>query len=99
MESVCIMKGVKPDKMLIKTEIGDTRSVDDYWTAARRMLKDNHFLNSLKSYDKENIPPEIIAIIRNDYLNKPEFDPTIIKNVSSACEGICKWVCRAHILF
>lgn len=55
MEAVCIMKGVKPDKMLVKTEIGDTRSEDDYWTASKRMLKDVHFLKSLKEYDKVRI--------------------------------------------
>lgn len=78
--------------MLVKTEIGDTRTVDNYWTAARRMLKDLHFLQSLKDYDKDNIPPEVIAQIRADYISRPEFRPELIRNVSSACEGICTWV-------
>lgn len=81
MEAICIMKGVKPDKMLVKTEIGDMRSVDDYWTAARRMLKDIHFLDSLKEYDKDDVSPEIMKVIREDYITKPDFDPKIIKKV------------------
>ena len=81
MEAICIMKEVKPDKMLVKTEIGDMRSVDDYWTAARRMLKDIHFLDSLKEYNKDNISPEIMKVIREDYITKPDFDPVIIKKV------------------
>lgn len=92
MEAVCIMKRVKPEKMLVETEIGDMKSVNDYWTPARRMLKDLSFLNSLKEYDKDNIDADIIAIIRKDYISKPDFQPEIIKKVSTACEGICKWV-------
>ena len=38
------------------------------------------------------MPAEIMSIIRDEYINRPEFDPSLIKRVSSACEGICKWV-------
>lgn len=50
------------------------------------------FLDSLKEYDKDNIPPNIINKIRRNYISNPEFVPSLIKNVSSACEGLCKWV-------
>lgn len=56
------------------------------------MLGDMKFLESLKEYDKDRIPAPIIKKIRDKYINNPEFDPAIIKNVSSACEGLCKWV-------
>jgi len=26
------------------------------------------------------------------YVANPEFDPSLVKNASKACEGICKWV-------
>ena len=26
------------------------------------------------------------------YISNPEFDPNLIKNASTACEGLCKWV-------
>lgn len=26
------------------------------------------------------------------YTNNPEFDPAVIKKVSVACEGLCRWV-------
>lgn len=26
------------------------------------------------------------------YISNPEFDPALIKNASTACEGLCKWV-------
>jgi len=56
------------------------------------MLGDLKFLETLKEYDKDNIPTPVIKKIREKYINNPDFDPAIIKNVSSACEGLCKWV-------
>jgi len=25
-------------------------------------------------------------------MNNPEFDPVVVKNASTACEGLCRWV-------
>ena len=50
------------------------------------------FLESLKLFDKENIPVAIIRKIREKYVTNPDFHPSLIKNVSSACEGLCSWV-------
>lgn len=57
-----------------------------------QMLGDMKFLESLKEYDKDHIPAPVMKKIREQYINNPAFDPAIIKNVSSACEGLCKWV-------
>ena len=51
-----------------------------------------NFLAALKEFDKDNIPEPIIKKIRQKYISNPDFDPEKIKNVSSACEGLCKWV-------
>ena len=56
------------------------------------MLGDLKFLDSLREYDKDNIPAPLINRIRKNYISNPDFDPAIIKNSSSACEGLCKWV-------
>ncbi|XP_023932407.1 dynein heavy chain 3, axonemal [Lingula anatina] len=88
MEAVCIMKGQKPDK----TRDPSGKTVEDYWPVAKKLLGDLKFLESLKVYDKDNIPEATMKKIRKDYMNNPEFDPEIIKKVSSACEGLCKWV-------
>lgn len=50
------------------------------------------FLESLKLFDKDNIPVAIIRKIREKYVTNPDFHPSLIKNVSSACEGLCSWV-------
>ena len=56
------------------------------------MLSDLKFLDSLKEFDKDNIPAAYIKKIRDRYITNPDFNPDIIKNVSSACEGLCRWV-------
>ncbi|KAG7196964.1 hypothetical protein KM043_000229 [Ampulex compressa] len=89
MESICVLKQVKPDKV----QSADTGTiVEDYWKAALRVLSDAKFLDSLLSFDKDNIPERIIDKIRKDYLTNPDFDPEKIKKVSTACEGLCRWV-------
>jgi len=44
------------------------------------------------TYEKDNIPPEIMKKIREKYVTNPYFDPNLVKKVSTACEGLCKWV-------
>lgn len=56
------------------------------------MLGDLKFLDSLKEYDKDNIPTQIISKIRNQYISNKDFNPSLIKNVSRACMGLCKWI-------
>lgn len=56
------------------------------------MLGDLKFLDSLKEYDKDNIAPATISKIRTQYIVNPDFNPSLIKHVSSACMGLCKWV-------
>ncbi|KAJ8399895.1 hypothetical protein AAFF_G00406250 [Aldrovandia affinis] len=66
--------------------------VEDYWGCSKKLLSDMKFLENLKAFDKDNIPPANIKKIREKFIDNPEFQPSIIKNVSSACEGLCKWV-------
>ncbi|OAJ37962.1 hypothetical protein BDEG_21931 [Batrachochytrium dendrobatidis JEL423] len=91
MEAICIMKGLKPAR--VKDTAGSGKMVDNYWGPAQKMLSDSHFLQGLRSYDKDNIDPKIIERIRKTYIPNPDFDPNIVKNSSSAAEGLCKWVC------
>jgi dynein heavy chain len=90
MEAICIMKGIKPAR--IKDPGGSGKMVEDYWGPAQKLLGDSHFLQGLRTYDKDSIDPKIIDKIRKTYTNNPDFDPNIVKNSSSAAEGLCKWV-------
>lgn len=66
--------------------------IEDFWGPSKKLLSDLKFLDSLKSYDKDNIPAASIKKIRDKFIINPDFHPSVIKNVSSACEGLCKWV-------
>ena len=66
--------------------------IDDYWGPGQKMMGDIKFIDSLRAYDKDNIPKNIMKIIREKYVNNPYFDPNLVKKVATACEGLCKWV-------
>lgn len=66
--------------------------IEDYWGPSKKLLGDMKFLESLKAFDKDNIPAANIKKIREKFIDNPDFQPALIKNVSSACEGLCKWV-------
>ena len=89
MEAVCCMKGIKPAKV---KDPSTGKSQEDYWPEAQKMLADMKFLDSLREYDKDNINPAIIKVVRDKYITNPDFVPEVIQKVSSACEGLCKWV-------
>ncbi|KAM6899568.1 dynein axonemal heavy chain 3 [Xenentodon cancila] len=90
MESICIMKGITPERK--PDPSGSGKMIEDFWGPSKKLLGDLKFLESLKSYNKDNIPASYIKKIREKFINNPDFQPSVIKNVSSACEGLCKWV-------
>ncbi|KAJ3302063.1 Dynein heavy chain 7, axonemal [Kappamyces sp. JEL0829] len=90
MESICVMKDIKPDK--IPDPSGSGKMIQDYWKPSQKLLGDPAFLGSLKTYDKDNIPAAVIKRIREIYIPNPEFKPEKVKNASSAAEGLCSWV-------
>ncbi|KAJ0065373.1 hypothetical protein NL108_007570 [Boleophthalmus pectinirostris] len=90
MESICVMKGIKPERK--PDPSGSGKMIEDYWGPSKKLLGDLKFLDNLKAYDKDNIPAAFIKKIREKFIDNPEFQPAVIKNVSSACEGLCKWV-------
>ncbi|CAH1130366.1 unnamed protein product [Ceutorhynchus assimilis] len=89
MEAVCILKDIKPDKLPLPSGIG---TYDDYWGPSKKVLGDMKFLENLINFDKDNIPPRVMAKLKEQILNDENFDPDKVKTASSAAEGICKWV-------
>ena len=62
MEAVCIMRAMKPERKPDPT--GSGKMIEDFWGPSQKLLGDMKFLDALKSYDKDNIPPPIIKKIR-----------------------------------
>lgn len=55
------MKQVKPER---KPDLTTGRMVEEYWGSSVKILGDLKFLESLKQYDKDNIPPQVMKRIR-----------------------------------
>ncbi|KAJ3210279.1 Dynein heavy chain 7, axonemal [Dinochytrium kinnereticum] len=90
MEAVCVMKDIKPEK--IPDPSGSGRMIFDYWKSSLKMLGDPKFLESLKTFDKDDIPAHVIKKIRTTFIPNPEFKPEKVRNASSAAEGLCNWI-------
>ena len=62
MEAVCIMKGIKPERK--PDPSGSGKMIEDFWGPSQKLLGDMKFLDSLKTYDKDNIPVPNMKKIR-----------------------------------
>ncbi|XP_026763473.2 dynein axonemal heavy chain 12 [Galleria mellonella] len=90
MAAVCVMKGIPPDKIPDPDNPG--KKIFDFWGPSKRILGDMGFLDSLRNFDKDNIPVATMQKIRKEYLSNKDFKPHIIAKASAAAEGLCKWI-------
>lgn len=61
------------------------------WPDIKKVLASNFFAK-LKSYDKDNIPPKVVAAL-DKFVNKyPNFKPEIVKQSTEAGKSLCEWV-------
>jgi dynein heavy chain len=94
MEAMCLLKGLKPDK--IPDGGGGGKMVDDYWGPAKRILGEQKFLASMVSFEKDEINPKTMKLIRDKYLNNTEIDPEVTKQSIGAGDNIVaalyKWL-------
>ncbi|XP_044742046.1 dynein axonemal heavy chain 7-like [Chrysoperla carnea] len=89
MAAVCVIKEIKPDRL---PDAATGKKIIDYWGPSKRILGEMNFLQQLKEFDKDNIPPTVMVKIRKEYLPNKDFQPHIVAKASSAAEGLCKWV-------
>lgn len=67
MEAVCQMMSIKPKR--INDPADPSKKINDFWGPSQALLSDANFLLTLRNYDKDNIAPAIITIIRwGDYV-------------------------------
>ncbi|XP_071449339.1 dynein axonemal heavy chain 3-like [Hetaerina americana] len=95
MEAICVMKGIKPERK--PDPMGSGKMIEDFWGPSQKLLGDLKFLDSLKTYNKNNIAPPIMKRIRERFIPDRDFRPEKIKTVSNACEGLCKWVLAMEV--
>jgi hypothetical protein len=96
LEGVCVMMGVKAEK--IKDPNDQTKKIDDFFGPAKKMMGDvKMFIDSLKTYDKDNIDPKIMKVIREKYKPMEMLTPEAAAKGSSAAEGLCRWILAMEI--
>jgi dynein heavy chain len=61
------------------------------WDTAKKVMTDSQFMSKLQKYDKDNIEPKIIARMKRDYLQHPDFQLDNVKKVSKAATSLCMW--------
>ncbi|GLC77190.1 hypothetical protein PLESTF_001896200 [Pleodorina starrii] len=88
MQAVCMLKGLQPTKV---KDANTGKFVMDWWETSKRMLSDMGFLDSLMTFDKDNIPSDVIQALQ-PLLSRPDFQPAKIRKVSQAAFGLCSWV-------
>ena len=89
-KACCIMFDVKPVKKNDPSTPG--KKIDDYWEAGQKNLLTDAkvFIDSLKNFDKDNIPDRIIKQM-TPFMEDPGFTPAAIERSSKACTAVCMW--------
>jgi dynein heavy chain len=86
----CMYFGVKPNKKNDPDNPG--KKIEDWFGAGKDNLLTNAgtFMDSLKKYDKDNIPNSVIKKVE-PFMTDEAFTPKMIEKASKACTAICMW--------
>lgn len=60
------------------------------WNEAKKLLNDMKFLDKLKEFDKDNIPPKTIRALAK-FMVDEEFTPETLSSISTAATSLCMW--------
>ena len=67
------------------------KGVKPNWDESKKLMNDSKFLESLASYDKDNIPPVRLKKL-GKYIKNEDFVPDKVEKVSKAAKSLCMWV-------
>ncbi|CAM9936766.1 unnamed protein product [Ectocarpus sp. 6 AP-2014] len=60
------------------------------WKESKNLMSKMTFMDELKGFDKDNIPPKVIRALKT-YIENPGFLPEEVAKVSSAAKSLCMW--------
>ncbi|XP_068605783.1 dynein axonemal heavy chain 12-like [Brachionichthys hirsutus] len=90
MAAVCVMMQKSPDKINDPEKPG--KKILDYWGPSKKLLGDTNFARNLRDFDKDNIPVTVIKKLMAEYMNKEDFEPSVVSSSSSAAANLCSWI-------
>jgi dynein heavy chain len=87
---LCLFFGVTPATK-IDDPNGSGKKVPDWWKGAIGKMSEMSFLNDLLEYDASvNITEDLIKKVK-PFLEKDDFKPDQVANLSSVAMNLCKW--------
>ena len=60
------------------------------WVSVKKILSDD-LITKLKNFDKDHIPAKKMKKLLT-YIEKPDFNPEVVKKSSAAAAGLCAWL-------
>ncbi|CAF3418967.1 unnamed protein product [Rotaria socialis] len=88
--SVCVLTNRQPDRKNDPNNPG--KKIIDYWAPAKKALGEMDFINQLKTFDKDHIPPEVMKKLREEYLTDADLEPKRVMQASVAAHGLILFV-------
>ena len=88
--SVCVLTNRQPDKKPDPNNPG--KKIIDFWGPAKRALAEMDFINQLKNFDKDNISPDVMRKLREEYLTDADLEPRRVMQASVAAHGLILFV-------
>ena len=88
--SVMVLRSLEPDRKPDPNNPG--KKIIDYWTPAKKILADPNFISILENFDKDNIPPDIMRRIREEFLTDSDLEPKRVMQASVAAHGLILFV-------
>ena len=64
------------------------------WDTSKRLLGQSNFMDLLKDFDKDNVPPSILKRLRKNYTGTEEMAVDVVGKTSTAAKCLCMW-CHA----
>jgi len=70
------------------------------WAAGKKMMGNvGQFLDSLLTFDKDNVDEVLVAAVETKFLSDPAYNFENIKNKSGAAAGLCDWSINICLYF
>jgi dynein heavy chain len=92
LEALCIILGRAPKRTRVQQPgKPGLETVEAYWPVARELLAQVNFVQTLLSFDKDEMDEKTVQKLR-PYIENPTFQPGHVGRISVACKSICIWV-------
>ena len=87
-KTLCLMFAVPGEK--VKGQTGKDAQLD-YWEPAKKKLLTPELLKKCQNYEKDNIAPSLIEILK-PLIEDPNYQDDVLSKVSKAAWGLARWV-------